>query len=366
MVFSCSRFLLAVEAVQAEFGDQGRHLRTVGYTQSVEQLPNVVCDGAGRQNQLLRNLMITEAARDQDGHFQLPRRQVAEEPLHRLSAAMLLRPPDELARQRRAVHHEADPARHGLEKFLICVREEINARARRRKYALALACDVDGDHHLLPNGRVLLSPRETVQYAYFPVDGVVSLLMVMEDGTPVEVATVGSEGFVSVESILSTDQSPFEVICQTEVEALRADVADLRAAFRASEALRDVLLRYAAVVFSCTGRSVACKMIHSVEQRLARWLLMTRDRVRADEVPLTQDTLARMLGVHRPTISGAAESLRDRGLIAYRRGKIAISDRAGLETASCEHYAQFREVYEQLLGPGPGSRDDGGPPAHVS
>jgi DNA-binding FadR family transcriptional regulator len=100
-------------------------------------------------------------------------------------------------------------------------------------------------------------------------------------------------------------------------------------------------------------------MIHSVEQRLARWLLMTRDRIRADELPLTQDTLARMLGVHRPTISEAAESLRDRGLIAYRRGKIAITDRAGLEAVSCEHYAEFRAVYEQLLGPGPGSRTDG-------
>ena len=211
-------------------------------------------------------------------------------------------------------------------------------------------------HVILPNERVLLAPRQTVQYAYFPVDGAVSLLMIMEDGTPVEVATVGSEGFVSVESILSTDQSPYEVICQTEVEALRADVADLRAAFRASEPLRDVLLRYAAVVFSCTGRSVACKVTHPVEQRLARWLLMTRDRIRADELPLTQDTLARMLGVHRPTISEAAEALRARGLIAYRRGKIAITDRPGLEQASCEHYAEFRQVFEQLLGPAPGPR----------
>jgi CRP-like cAMP-binding protein len=217
-------------------------------------------------------------------------------------------------------------------------------------------------HVVLPSERVLLSPRETVQYAYFPVDGVVSLLMVMEDATPVEVATVGSEGFISVESILSTDQSPYEVICQTEVEALRADVADLRAAFRTSEPLRDVLLRYAAVVFSCTGRSVACKVTHPVEQRLARWLLMTRDRIRADDLPLTQEALARMLGVHRPTISEAAETLRDRGLITYRRGKIAIADRAGLEAASCEHYAEFREVYEQLFGPGPGSRRNGTPP----
>lgn len=205
----------------------------------------------------------------------------------------------------------------------------------------------------LRNEQVLLAPREEVRYAYFPTDGVVALLMVMEDGTPVEVATVGTEGFVSVESILSTDQSPYEVTCQTPVEALRIDVGQLRALFRASERLRDLLLRYAAVVFSCTGRSLACKVNHLVEQRLARWLLMTRDRVRADELPLTQDMLARMLGVHRPTISEAAEALRRRELIAYHRGRVAVTNRAGLEAASCEHYAEFRRVYEELLGPAP-------------
>jgi CRP-like cAMP-binding protein len=206
---------------------------------------------------------------------------------------------------------------------------------------------------VLPNERVLLAPREEVRYAYFPTDGVVALLMVMEDGTPVEVATVGTEGFVSVESILNTNVSPYEVTCQTKVEALRVDLTDLRSAFRESEPLRDVLLRYAAVVFSCTGRSVACKVTHPVEQRLARWLLMTRDRIQGDRLPMTHDTLARMLGVHRPTISAAAEALRERGLIAYHRGRIAITDRGGLEAASCEHYAEFRVVYEQLLGPAP-------------
>jgi CRP-like cAMP-binding protein len=181
----------------------------------------------------------------------------------------------------------------------------------------------------------------------------VALLMVMEDGTPVEVATIGAEGFVSVESILSTNVSPYEVSCQTVVEALRVDVDHLRVAFRESGPLRDRLLRYAAVVFGCTGRSLACKVTHPVEQRLARWLLMTRDRVRGDELPMTQDTLARMLGVHRPTISEAAEALRTREIIAYHRGRITITDLAGLEATSCEHYAQFRADYEKLLGPAP-------------
>jgi CRP-like cAMP-binding protein len=205
----------------------------------------------------------------------------------------------------------------------------------------------------LPNERVLLAPGDEVRYAYFPTDGVVALLMVMEDGTPVEVATVGSEGFVSVESVLSTDQSPYEVTCQTAVQALRVGVKELRACSRDAATLRDLLLRYAAVVFSCTGRSLACKLNHRVEQRLARWLLMTRDRMRGDELPMTHDTLARMLGVRRPTISQAADGLRERGLIDYHRGLITIVDRAGLKSASCEHYDQFREVYEELLGSAP-------------
>src|SRR3954469_5701627 len=134
----------------------------------------------------------------------------------------------------------------------------------------------------LANEQTLLAPRQLVRYAYFPTDGVVALLIVMADGTTVEVATVGSEGFVSCESILGTDQSPYEVTCQTPVQALRADVKDLRVLFADSKVLRDLLLRYAAVVFSCTGRSLACKLNHRVEQRLARWLLMTQDRLQED------------------------------------------------------------------------------------
>jgi CRP-like cAMP-binding protein len=234
-----------------------------------------------------------------------------------------------------------------------------NAAATRNRLIAALPTD-ERERLLqlcqpvrLSNEQTLLAPREPVRYAYFPLDGVVALLMIMEDGTPVEVATIGAEGFISVESILSTDQSPYEVTCQTPVEALRADVDALRTVFRESQVTRELLLRYAAVVFSCTGRSLACKVTHNVEQRLARWLLMTRDRVHDDELPMTQETLARMLGVHRPTISLAAEALRDRRFIDYHRGRITITDRAGLLTASCEHYQQFLGVYEELLGPMP-------------
>src|SRR5438552_3772239 len=142
-----------------------------------------------------------------------------------------------------------------------------------------------------------------MQYAYFPLDGVLSLLMILGDGTEVEAATVGCEGFVDVTALLSIDLSPYEVLCQTDCTALRMEVDRLRAEFRDSASLHDLMLRYAGVMLGCTGRSAACKVVHTTEQRVARWLLMTRDRMETDELPLTQELLARMLGVRRATVS---------------------------------------------------------------
>jgi CRP-like cAMP-binding protein len=214
---------------------------------------------------------------------------------------------------------------------------------------------LDGKFQLvqLRKGTLLLSPNETVKYAYFPLDGVISLLMILDDDMPVEIANIGNEGFASVESMLSTDRSPYEVTCQTAVEALRIDVDELRAVFRVSEPLRNLLLRYGAVVFACTSRSLACRVSHTTEQRLARWLLMGRDRIVGDELPLTHETLARMLGVNRPTVSIAAEALKERGAIDYQRGKVTITNRATLEVASCADYRAYRTAYEELLGPIP-------------
>jgi CRP-like cAMP-binding protein len=205
----------------------------------------------------------------------------------------------------------------------------------------------------MARGQVLMELREHMEHAYFPLDGVLSLMMVMEGGTAVEVATVGREGFVSPASLLSIDLSPYEVLCQTDCTLLRLSVEELRAAFRDSAPLRDLLLRYAGVLLSCTGRSAACRVVHTTEQRLARWLLMTRDRMATDELPLTHELLARMLGVRRATVSVSAAALQGRGLIRYRRGQITITDRAGLETAACEDYATFQDEYERLLGPTP-------------
>ena len=199
-------------------------------------------------------------------------------------------------------------------------------------------------------GQVLIELRQRMQYVYFPLDGVLSLMMVMEGGAVVEVATVGNEGCVDVASLLSIDLSPYEVLCQTDCQVLRVPVEDLRAAFRASAPLRDLLLRYAGVMLGCTGRSAACKVVHTPEQRLARWLLMTQDRLDTAELPLTPELLARMLGVRRATVSITAAALQARGLIRYSRGRITITDRPGLEAAACEDYTAVRDEYERLLG----------------
>jgi CRP-like cAMP-binding protein len=202
----------------------------------------------------------------------------------------------------------------------------------------------------LPSGQTLVSPGDQVRQAYFPAAGVLSMLIVLEDGGPVEVVTIGREGFISIESVLTTGRSAYEVSCQTDVEAWRMDVDALRAALHASEPLRRLLLQYVAFIFSCTGRALACKVSHLAEERLARWLLMTRDQMDDDELPLTHDVLARMLGFRRPTVSAAAEALQRRGLITYHRGRIAITNRAGLEAASCEDYRAVRAEYDRLLG----------------
>lgn len=204
-------------------------------------------------------------------------------------------------------------------------------------------------------GTHVLLPRDRVEHNYFPLDGVMSMLMVLEDGTSVEVSTVGSEGMVSIESVLSVDLSPYEVLCQSDVSALRIPVEKLRQAFREREAVRNLLMRYVGVMLGCTGRSVACKTVHTVEQRLARWLLMTHDRLATEDLPLTHERLSHMLGVRRPRVSQAAEALRELGLITYHRGKVTITDRAGMLRTTCEDYATFISEYERLLGPAPKS-----------
>jgi CRP-like cAMP-binding protein len=202
---------------------------------------------------------------------------------------------------------------------------------------------------LAPDQR-LGSPHEPIAYVYFPRSGVVSIVKRMADGTEVEVGTVGSEGMTGLAVFLGGTEMPTECVVQIGGLAARIAAGDLQALSREGGPLREVLLCYTQYLFDQVAQSVACDRLHSLEQRCARWLLMTYDRVGAGEFALTQGQLARLLGVRRASVSVAAEALQRAGAIAYSRGKVRVLDRDRLEGAACECYRAVREDFDRLLG----------------
>jgi CRP-like cAMP-binding protein len=187
---------------------------------------------------------------------------------------------------------------------------------------------------------VLHKPGEPVRHVYFPGGGFCSVLTVLADGAMVEVATIGREGMVGVSSVLRGDardssttmvQAAGDVCYRMSTDAFGAEM-DRRGEFSA------ILGRYAQAFLGFVMQSTACNAMHSIEQRLARWLLMAHDRVECDEFPLTQEFVAMMLGATRPTVTVVAGTLQRADLIAYHRGRVTIVDRRRLEHASCECY----------------------------
>ncbi|TMB27648.1 MAG: Crp/Fnr family transcriptional regulator [Chloroflexi bacterium] len=197
---------------------------------------------------------------------------------------------------------------------------------------------------------VVYEINRPLQHVYFPQSGVLSLITVLENGTGVEVATVGNEGMVGLPAFLGARSIPGRAFAQVPGEALRLKATTFREQVRPDDALHDLLHRYAQALFNQISWSVACLRQHSIEQRCARWLLMTHDRVAGARFPLTQDFLAQMLGVRRASVSGVASRLQRAGLIRYVRGVITIRDRKGLEKKSCECYRIVREEYRRLVG----------------
>ena len=192
-----------------------------------------------------------------------------------------------------------------------------------------------------------------VEYAYFPLRGVLSAVAVMGDGRAIEVANVGNEGVSGVAALFGAETTFDEFIVQVEGEGLRVPVGVLRAEAGRDGPLRRLLLAYSGAYAAQVSCSVACNGLHKVEQRCCRWLLMTHDRVGRDEVPLTHEFLAIMLGVRRNGVTEVLQALRGRGLLEYRRGRITVLDRRGLEAAACECYEKTRAEYARLLGPEP-------------
>jgi CRP-like cAMP-binding protein len=202
----------------------------------------------------------------------------------------------------------------------------------------------------LRRDQVVYAPRDTIRYLYFPLGAVMSVTGADEDGHMAEVATVGREGMVGLPLLLDGDAGVFTTLCQIPDGVIRIAARPFRAELDGGGALRPLLNRYALAYIAQTGQVAACNALHPAEQRAARWILMSQDRVGSAEVPLTQEYLAVMLGVRRPTVTLAARVLQQSGLIRYHRGAITVVDRAGLEAAACECYGVIEDEYHRLLG----------------
>lgn len=197
----------------------------------------------------------------------------------------------------------------------------------------------------------LHEPGGTLTDVFFPVDSVASTLTVMDDGARIETATIGNEGMVGIAALFGLERLGARERSQTQVpgNTIRMPAAALREMTSDGGLFRATLFRYAQALLTQISQQAACNGLHSVEERTARWLLMTRDRVGGDEFPLTQEFLSEMLGVRRASVTVAAGVLQRAGLITYRRGRIHILDGARLEGASCECYRIIRSEYERMI-----------------
>ncbi len=198
--------------------------------------------------------------------------------------------------------------------------------------------------------QLLYEPGKPIEHVYFPIDAVLSVLAVMDDDQAVEVATVGNEGMVGIPVFLGVSVSPGLSFCQLPGRALRMPAGAFQELANGAGAFQQVLQRYTYAFFTQLSQGSACNRLHHMDQRLARWLLLTHDRVGRDQFLLTQEFMAQMLGVRRATVTEAAGRLQQAGLITYSRGILTIADRKGLEAASCECYRIISDEHARLIG----------------
>lgn len=200
----------------------------------------------------------------------------------------------------------------------------------------------------LPKSRVIYHAGDTIRYAYFVLDGMISVLSSTESGATIEVGMVGNEGMVGVPVILRVPITPYQLMVQIRGDAMRIAGGDLEREFNRGGRLQNLLLRYTHTLLTQISQSAVCNRFHTTEQRLCRWLLMGRDRVHTDTLDFTQEILSHMLGAPRTRVTMAAVNIKKENLIDYRRGKITILDRRGLESASCECYRVVTEEIKHL------------------
>ncbi|MBV9211628.1 MAG: Crp/Fnr family transcriptional regulator [Acidobacteria bacterium] len=202
----------------------------------------------------------------------------------------------------------------------------------------------------LSHGSVLIAPYEPLRYVYFPISMLGSLVTIMEDGSMIESGTVGREGMVGVPVLLDAAETTMQTLTQIPGEAWRVKSEVIKKLFDEGGAFHLFFHRYMHILFIVASQSAACNRLHKIDARLCRWLLMSSDGVASNELNITQEYLAAMLGVRRAGVTEAALKLQAAGLISYTRGHISILEREQLEDASCECYRRVKEEYDRLLG----------------
>jgi CRP-like cAMP-binding protein len=198
-------------------------------------------------------------------------------------------------------------------------------------------------------GDIVFRRGEPLAHVDFPLTGVISLIVIMEDGGVVEAGTVGNEGFAGLPLLLGAESSPAQAFYQVPGEALRMPADVFTDELERGGRFREVMQRYAQSFVNQVAQGAACNRMHPVDQRLSKWILMSQDRVGADEILLTQEVLSQMLGVRRASVTVAAGMLQKAGFIRYSRGVIKVLDRAALEASSCECYHVVRAELDRLL-----------------
>ena len=199
-------------------------------------------------------------------------------------------------------------------------------------------------------GEVIYESGGRQSYIYFPTTAIISLLYLMENGSSAEMGVAGKEGLVGVALFMGGETVPNRAVVQSAGAAFRMKTKVLQGEFARGGAFQRLLLRYTQALMTQMSQTAVCNRLHTIEQQLCRWLLLSHDRLDSDELIMTQELIANMLGVRREGVTHAAGRLQENGLISYVRGRITVLDRRGLETAVCECYKVVKDEYDRLLG----------------
>ena len=201
----------------------------------------------------------------------------------------------------------------------------------------------------LPLGLVLYESGQTLGHVYFPTTAIVSLLFVLKDGDSAEIAVVGNEGVVGISLFMGGDSTPSRAVVQSAGRGYRLSSTAIKEAFNRNGPVMHLMLRYTQALITQMAQTAVCNRHHALDKQLCRWLLLSMDRLQGNELVMTQELIANMLGVRREGVTEAALKLQAAGLIQYARGRITVIDRPGLERRTCECYAVVKKEYDRLL-----------------